>query len=87
MVLILTHCVHHDILAGLFPNMSEKQRSFPSEIIAGLIIDYKCDCTQVVGIYVDASIDDIITNDNMERQNSCVYLGPSGKRQGSINYL
>ena len=59
-----------------FPNMSEKQWFSPMEIIIRLTVDYKCDCEAVVGVYVEASIDANITNKNVERQQSCVYLGP-----------
>ena len=47
-------------------------------------MDYKCDCKALVGKYVEASIDAEITNKNVERRQSCIYLGPSGNRQGSI---
>ena len=64
--------------------MSEKQWFFPCKIITELTVDYKRDCKAVVGAYMEASIDAEITNDNVERQQSCIYLGPSGNRQGSI---
>jgi hypothetical protein len=34
---------------------------------------------------VEASTDAIITNDNSDRTHACIYLGPSGNRQGSHN--
>ena len=67
-----------------FPNMSEKQWFSPREIITELTLDYKRDCKAVVGAYIKASIDVNITNKNAERRQSCVYLGPSGSRQGYI---
>ena len=64
--------------------MSEKQWFPPLEIVTGLTVDYKRDCKAVVGAYVEASIDAEITNENVERRQSCIYLGPSSNRQGSI---
>ena len=50
----------------------------------GLTVDYKRDCKALVGEYMEASIDVEFTNKNVERRQSCIYLGPSGNRQGSI---
>ena len=84
-VMVLIHCVYTMFFwLNAFPNMSEKQWFSPREIVTGLTVDYKRDCKAVVGAYVEASIDADITNENVERRQSCVYLGPSGNRQGSI---
>ena len=72
---------------NVFPNMSEKQWFHPLEIFTGLTVDYKQDCKAVVGTYIEASIDAETTNDSVERGQSCIYLGPSGNRQGSIKYF
>ena len=42
-------------------------------------------CQFDVGAYIEASTDAIITNDNSDRTHPCIYLGPSGNRQGSHN--
>jgi hypothetical protein len=65
-----------------FPNMSKKQWFSPREIVTGLTVDYKYDCKAVVGAYVEAGTNAEITNKNVERRQSCIYLGPSGNRQG-----
>ena len=67
--------------------MSKKQWFYPREIITGLAVNYKRDCKAVVGAYIEASIDDKITNDNVERWQSCIYLGPSENRQQSVKYF
>ena len=83
-VMVLIHTVYTAVFwLNAFPNMSEKQWFSPREIITGLTIDYKRDCKAVVGAYVEASTDAEITNDNSERRQSCIYLGPAGNRQGS----
>ena len=64
--------------------MSENQWFPQTEIITGLTVDYKRDCKAVVGAYIEASINANITNNNTERQQSCVYLGPSGNHHGFI---
>ena len=50
----------------------------------GMSIDYKRNYKAVVGTYTEAGIDDGITNDNVERQQSCIYLRPPGNYQGSV---
>ena len=42
-------------------------------------------CQFDVGAYVEASTDVILINDNYDRTHPCIYLGPSGNRQGSHN--
>ena len=64
--------------------MSEKQWFSLREIITGLTVDCKQDCKAVVGAYVEASDDAEITNDNVERRQNFIYLGPSGNCQGFI---
>ena len=41
-------------------------------------------CNVDCGAYVESITDVIIKNDNSERTQSCIALGPSGNRQGSI---
>ena len=41
----------------------------PKEIITGLTIVYKRNCKEVVGTYIEASIDADITNGNVKHQN------------------
>ena len=56
----------------------------PQEISTGLTVDYIKNCKAVVGAYTEASIDANIINNTVERRQSCIYLGPSGNRQGSV---
>ena len=84
-MMVLIHTVYTAVFwLNAFPNMSEKQWFSPRKIITGLTVDYKQDCKAVVGAYIEVSIDAKITNDNVERRQSYVYLGPSGNHQGSI---
>jgi hypothetical protein len=84
-VMVLIHTMYTIIFwLNAFPNISEKQWFSPMEIVTGLTVDYKGDWKATVGAYVEASIDANITNENMERRQSCIYLGPSGNRQRSI---
>ena len=84
-MMVLIHTVYTAVFwLNAFPNMSEKQWFSPREIITGLTVDYKRACKAVVGTYPKASIDAKITNNNVERRQNCIYLGPSGNRQGSV---
>ena len=84
-VMVLIHTVYTVIFwLNVFPNMSKEQWFSPREISTGLTDDYKRNCKTVVGAYSKASIDAKITNSNVERRQSCIYLGPSGNRQGSV---
>ena len=84
-MMVLIHTVYTAVFwLNAFPNISEKQWFSSREIITGLTIDYKRDCKAVVGAYVEASTDSEITNDNAERRQHCIYLGPEGNGQGSI---
>jgi hypothetical protein len=55
--------------------MSKKQWSSTREISTGSTVDYKCDCKAAVGACIEASIDAKTTNNNVERQQSGIYLG------------
>jgi hypothetical protein len=48
-------------------------------------LDFLRHCQFDVGAYVEASTDAITTNDISDKTHSCIYLGPSGNRQGSHN--
>ena len=81
-MMVLIHTVYTAVFwLNAFPNMSEKQWFSPREIITGSTINYKRDCKAVVGVYVEASTDAEITNDNSECRQSCIYLGPAGNCQ------
>ena len=56
----------------------------PREVVMGKKLDLKKDCRVLVGSYVEASADLVITNDMSERTHACIVLGPSGNLQGSI---
>ena len=55
--------------------------------MTGLTVNFTKKCTVDVGAYVEASTNAIITNGNNDRTHACIALGPSGNRQGSINYF
>ena len=57
----------------------------PRELVTGLTVNFLKHCQFDVGAYIEASTDAIITNDNSDRTHSCIYLGPSGNRQGLHN--
>ena len=48
-------------------------------------MNFTRDCNVDFGAYVEVSTDAIITNENNEQTHSCIALGPSSNRQGSIN--
>ena len=50
-----------------------------------LTINFKDYCKFDVGGYVEASTDAVITNNNSDRTQACIFLGPYGNRQGSLN--
>ena len=37
--------------------------------------------------YIEASTDAIVVNDNTKRTHSCIALGLSGNREGSVNFF
>ena len=48
-------------------------------------MNFKDHCKFDVGVYVEASTDAVIMNNNSDRTHVCIFLGPSGNRQGSLN--
>ena len=56
----------------------------PCELVTGRTANYKRDCRSCMGVYVEASTDVIVANDNTPRTHSCIALGLSGNRQGSV---
>ena len=56
----------------------------PREIVTGQKIEYSKDCRADFGSYVEASSDDIFTNDQYPRTHACIALGPSRNQQGSL---
>ena len=59
----------------------------PRELITGLTVNFKDHCKFDVGGYVEASTDAVITNDNSDRTHACIFLGPSGNRQGLLIHI
>ena len=55
--------------------------------MTGMTVNFTRDCNIDCGSYVEASTDAIIKNKNSKRTHSCITLGPSGNRKGSINFL
>ena len=56
----------------------------PRELVTGRTVNYKKDCRACMGGYVEASTYTIFTNDNTPCTHSCISLGLSGDRQGSV---
>ena len=56
----------------------------PRELITGLTVNFKYHCKFDVEGYVETSTDAVITNNNSDRTHACIFLGPSGNRQGSL---
>ena len=50
-------------------------------------MDYCNDCRADLGGYVEDRSDKIVTNDNTPRTHSCIALGPSDNRQGSLKWF
>ena len=84
--LVLIHIVYTCVMcinaiprkAGMVKGIS------PRELVTGRTVDYKRDCRACMGGYVEASTGAIVTNYNTPRTHSCIALGPSGNRQGSV---
>ena len=57
----------------------------PRELITGLTVNFKDHCKFDVRGYVEASTDAVIMNDKSDRTHACIFVGPSGNRQGSLN--
>ena len=53
-------------------------------LVTGRGVDYNLDCRATLGAYVQATTDEIVTNDNTPRTHGCIALGSSGNRQGSL---
>ena len=56
----------------------------PRELVTGRTVNYKRDCQACILVYVEASVDAIVTNDNTSRTHSCITLGLPGNRQVSV---
>ena len=82
MYVVYSVCVWMDIfliMQGITGGFS------PRELVIGLTVNFLRNCQFDVGAYVEASTDAIIINDNSDRTHPCIYLGPSGNRQGLHN--
>ena len=84
--LVIVHIVYKVIMwLNAFPPKNGITRGFsPRELVTGRTLDFRKDCRADVGAYVEASPDHIVTNTNIDRTDSCIALGPSGNRQGSV---
>eukprot|EP00804_Cyclotella_cryptica_P029933 CCRYP_017818-RA/>CCRYP_017818-RA protein AED:0.47 eAED:0.36 QI:0/0/0/1/0/0/3/0/323 len=56
----------------------------PREIVLKMKMDFKKHCRVWFRAYVEAGIDETITNTLCDRTEECIVLGPTGKLQGSI---
>ena len=57
----------------------------PREIVTGRKLSAKLHCRVLFGEYIEASQDDVVTNDATKlRKHGCLALGPTGNEQGSI---
>ena len=52
--------------------------------MTGLKTDYARDCKVNPGLYVETSVNVIVTNDNSKQTTTSVALGPDGNCQGSM---
>jgi hypothetical protein len=71
---------------NVFPIISGIAGGFsPRELVTGLTINSIKHCKFDVGAYIEASTNAVITNDSANRTHPCIFLGPSGNKQGSLN--
>ena len=49
----------------------------PREIVTQRKFDFKKDCKALFGSYLEASTNEIVTNDMKSRTHNCIALGPS----------
>ena len=84
--LVLIHVVYTCVMwINAIPRKAGAVQGISShELVTGRTVNYKRDYRACIGGYVEASTDAIVTNDNMHRTHSCITLGPSGNRQGSV---
>ena len=71
------------INAFLAENGASQEYS-PREIVTGLKMDFQKHCRARWGSYVEASVDDIVTNTQVNRTHPSICLGPTGNMQGSV---
>ena len=85
--MVLIYTVYNVCLwLNAFPVRSGITGGFsPRELITCLTVNFKDHCKFDMGGYVEASTDGVITNNNSERTHACIFLGPSGNRQGLLN--
>ena len=82
-VIVLVHAVYFCAFwLNAFQNWTENVFSW--EIVTGLTTDYARDCKVDLGLYVEASVDVTVTNNNSEWTTSCVALRPAGNCQESV---
>ena len=73
------------MILSAFPRYQGVTGGFsPRELVTGRTINYLRDCRATVGAYIEASRDAIVTNGQDNRTHTCIALGASGNRQGSI---
>ena len=84
--MVLIHSVYYVIIIlNAFPRDQGVIGGFsPRELVTGRTINYLRDCRARVGAYIEASRDAMVTNVQDKRTHSCIALGASGNRQGSI---
>ena len=84
--MVLIHSVYHLIMMiNAFPqDQGVTWGLLPRELVTGRTINYLRDCRATVGAYIEASMDAIIMNGQDNQTHSCIDLGASGNRQGSI---
>ena len=76
--MVLIHVVYMCVMCinaiprkvGLFQGIS------PRELVTGRTLYYKRDCWACIGGYIEASMDAIVTNDNVPHNRSCIALAP-----------
>ena len=87
--MLIVHIVYNVCLwLNAFPPANGITGGFsPQELVTGRKLSYQKDCRADVGAYVEANTDEIVTNGNNPRTQSCIALGPSGNQQGLLKCL
>ena len=87
--MVLIHSLYSVIMMlNASPHESDVTGEFsPREIVTGRTINYLKDCRADIGAYVEASMDAMVTNDHTSHTHSCIALGLSRNRQGSLKFF
>ena len=87
--MVLIHSLYSMIIMlNVFPHESGFTGELsPCKIVTGMTTNYLKDCRMDIGAYVEASMDAMVTNDHTSHTHSCIALGLSINRQGSLKFF